>query len=73
LTKNIKFTQKKYTDSNIFNNEQTRWLRKDPTFKNQTNRIGTEKTDEYFELDEDFEIGKIDIKYQSVVNKNNII
>jgi hypothetical protein len=29
------------------------------------------KTDEYFELDEDFEIGKIDIKHQSVVNKNN--
>ena len=30
-----------------------------------------DKTDEYFELDEDFEIYKIDIKHQSVVNKNN--
>jgi hypothetical protein len=29
------------------------------------------KTEEYFELDEDSEIGKIDIKHQSVVNKNN--
>jgi len=54
LTKNIKFTQKKYTDSNIFIMNKLVGWEKIQRLKNQTNRIGTEKTDEYFELDEDF-------------------
>jgi len=58
LTKNIKFTQKKYTDSNIFNKNKLVGWEKIQRLKIKPIELEQKKTDEYFELDEDFEIGK---------------